>query len=50
MTLRKHSTTSSPTLFFETAGVLDLSKARKAGLDLDRMIELSESITKAWIN
>lgn len=47
MTLRKHIYNFVTNPLFETPGVLDLEQGRKAGLDLDRIIELSESITKS---
>jgi hypothetical protein len=46
LTLRKHIYNFVTNPLFETPGVLDLEQGRKAGLDLDRIIELSESITK----
>jgi hypothetical protein len=46
MALRQHIYNFVTNPLFATAGVLDLEQASKAGLDLDRIIELSESITK----
>jgi hypothetical protein len=47
MTLRKHIYDFVTNPLFESPGVLDLEQGRKAGRDLDRIIELSESITKS---
>jgi hypothetical protein len=47
MTLRKHIYDFVTNPLFESPGVLDLEQGRKAGSDLDRIIELSESITKS---
>ncbi|HBB86509.1 MAG TPA: hypothetical protein DC047_02710 [Blastocatellia bacterium] len=47
LTLRKHIYDFVTNPLFETPGVLNLEQGRKAGLDLDRIIELSESITKS---
>jgi hypothetical protein len=47
MTLRKHIYTFVTNPLFEKPGALDLEEGRKAGLDLDRIIELSESIRKS---
>jgi len=46
MALRKHIYNFVTNPLFATARVLDLEQTSKAGLDLDRIIELSESITK----
>ncbi len=46
MTLRKHIYDFVTNPLFESLGVLDLEQGRKAGCDLDMIIELSESITK----
>jgi hypothetical protein len=47
MTLRKHIYDFVTNPLFESLGVLDLEQGRKAGRDLDRIIELSEGITKS---
>jgi hypothetical protein len=47
MTLRKHIYDFVTNPLFESPDVLDLEQGRKAGRDLDRIIELSESITKS---
>jgi hypothetical protein len=47
MTLRKHIYDFVTNPLFESPGVLDLEQGRKASRDLDRIIELSESITKS---
>jgi hypothetical protein len=47
MTLRKHIYDFVTNPLFESQGVLDLEQGRKASRDLDRIIELSESITKS---
>ena len=47
MTLRKHIYNFVTNPLFESQGVLDLEEGRKAGRDLDRIIELSESIRKS---
>jgi hypothetical protein len=47
MTLRKHIYDFVTNPLFESRGVLELEQARKASRDLDRIIELSESITKS---
>ena len=47
MTLRKHIYDFVTNPLFESRGVLDLEQGRKAGRDLDRIIELSGSITKS---
>ena len=46
MTLRKHIYDFVTNPLFESPGVLDLEQGRKASGDLDRILELSESITK----
>lgn len=50
LTLRKHIYDFVTNPLFESVGVLDLEQGRKAGGDLDRIIELSESITKSGDN
>lgn len=50
MTLRKRIYDFVTNPLFESLGVLDLEQGRKAGRDLDRIIELSESITKSGDN
>jgi hypothetical protein len=50
MTLRKHIYDFVTNPLFESRGVLDLEQGKKAGRDLDRIIELSESITKSGDN
>jgi NADP-dependent 3-hydroxy acid dehydrogenase YdfG len=47
MTLRKHIYDFVTNPLFESLGVVDLEQGIKAGRDLDRIIELSESITKS---
>jgi hypothetical protein len=47
MTLRKHIYKFVTNPLFESQGVLDLEQGRKAVRDLDRIIELSESIRKS---
>jgi len=47
MTLRKHIYNFVTNPLFEKPGALDLEQGRKAGLDLDRIIELSDSIRKS---
>lgn len=47
MTLRKYIYNFVTNPLFETPGVLDLEQGRKAGRDLDWIIELSGSITKS---
>lgn len=47
MTLRQHIYNFVTNPLFATVGVLNLEQGRKARLDLDRIIELSESITKS---
>ncbi len=46
MSLRKHIYDFVTNPLFESPGVLDLEQGRKASGDLDRILELSESITK----
>ena len=46
MTLLKHIYNFVTNPLFASQGVLDLEQGRKASRDLDRIIELSESITK----
>lgn len=46
MTLRKHIYNFATNPLFASPGALDLEQGRKAARDLDRIIELSESITK----
>ncbi len=46
MSLRKHIYDFVTNPLFESPGVLDLKQGRKASGDLDRIIELSEIITK----
>jgi hypothetical protein len=50
MTLRKHIYDFVTNPLFESPGVLDLEQGRKAGGDLYRVTELSESITKSGDN
>lgn len=47
MSLRKHIYDFVTNPLFESRGVLDLEQGRKAGRDLDWIIELSGSITKS---
>ncbi|MGI8835095.1 MAG: hypothetical protein ACR2H4_00455 [Pyrinomonadaceae bacterium] len=46
MTLRKHIYDFVTNPLFESMGALDVEQGKKAGGDLDRIIKLSESITK----
>ena len=46
MTLRKHIYDFITNPLFESHGVLDVEQGRKAGRDLDRIIELSESLKR----
>ncbi len=47
MTLRKHIYDFITNPLFASVGVLDLEQGKKAARDLDRIIELSDSITKS---
>ena len=47
MLLRQHIYNFVTNPLFESAGALNVEQGRKAGVDLDRIIELSESITKS---
>lgn len=47
ITLRQHIYNFVTNPLFEKPGALDLEQGRKASLDLDRIIELSESIRKS---
>ena len=47
MILRQHIYDFITNPLFESPNVLDVEQSRKAGRDLDRIIELSESITKS---
>jgi hypothetical protein len=47
ITLRRHIYNFVTNPLFESAGALNLEQGRKAGADLDRIIELCESITKS---
>ncbi len=47
MTLRKHIYNFVTNPLFESLGLLDLEQGRKAGRDLDRIIEVSESIRRS---
>lgn len=47
MALRKHIYNFVTNPLFESPGLLDLEQGRKAGRDLDRIIELSESIRRS---